>query len=185
MLPSKTSGAMNGLHLVQSLAKRVPYILLKHHILLSSLLITLPNFIVRSYCWKQYLLKLSYMKKSVLWPTRRFNSIDKCLSCCEVFCTTGGERQPSILSSYKSCCLQQRLAFKIYQYNSGTNVLGATKYFSPRFKAHAMVGHPYQTLLRWLRTWDYIGHGTRGKPTTIKWFLWHITTLVGQKIIQP
>ena len=77
MLPSKTSSARNGLHLVESWNKgshRQPPP--KQHRLFPRLPVTLHNLIVRPYCYKHNLFMFLKVVKSSWCLTRNFISTD-------------------------------------------------------------------------------------------------------------
>jgi hypothetical protein len=79
MLPSKTSGARNGLHLVESWNKgshRKPPP--KQHSLFPRLLVTLHNLIVRPNCCKHNLFMSLKVEKSSWYLTRNFIPTDWC-----------------------------------------------------------------------------------------------------------
>lgn len=54
----------------------------------------------------------------------------------------------------------------VWSCNSGTNAMGVTNQSSTGFKTHSMKYNSNLTLLGWLRTQDWIGHGSRRKLNT-------------------
>lgn len=68
-------------------------------------------------------------------------------------------------------------SLSMYLCNSGTNVMGITNHLLMGFKALFVKWNPYHTLPKCPRTWDDVGHGSRGGLRTfiiniaIQWLL--------------
>lgn len=71
-------------------------------------------------------------------------------------------------SSHQCCSVTSPETYEcdlceIYWCDSSANALGVTNHFLIAFKISSIRGNPYLTLIKWPRTWDYIGHVSSGK----------------------